>query len=132
MKLQDQVALVTGAGSGIGRAIALLFAEEGARVIVNDLTLEAAQKTVDETGAAKSRGHALAADVADSARVKAMFAEVEHRCGTLDILVNNAGIAEESDKWDEMNRKREARLHEMMSGQSIQTHWDVTQEMTDE
>ncbi len=50
MKLQDRVALVTGAGSGIGRAIALLFAEEGARVIVNNLTLEAAQKTVDENG----------------------------------------------------------------------------------
>ncbi len=50
MKLQDRIALVTGAGSGNGRATALLFAREGARVVVNDLDLAAARKTVDEMG----------------------------------------------------------------------------------
>ncbi len=46
--------------------------------------------------------------------------------------MNNAGVGEGSEKWDEMNRKGEARLREVMSGQPVQTHWDVTQEMTDE
>ena len=55
MRLKDRVAVVTGGGSGIGRATALLFAEEGARVVVNDLHLAAAEKTVQEMGAAGAR-----------------------------------------------------------------------------
>src|SRR5258706_14330729 len=92
MKLHDRIALVTGGGSGIGRAIALRFAQEGAHVVVNDLAREAAQKTVDELGA--GRGRAIVADVSDSAQVRTMFAEVERQYGgRLDVLVNNAGIA---------------------------------------
>ena len=93
MKLKDRVALVTGGASGIGRATALLFAEEGARVVVNDLHLAAAEKTVQEMGAAGAHACALAADVADSGQVRGMFAEIDRRYGGLDILVNNAGIA---------------------------------------
>src|SRR6266508_3159414 len=89
MKLKDRVALVTGAGSGIGRAIAQLFAEEGARVIANDVREEAAKETV---AAIPSGGCAIQADVADSAQVKAMFVQIEREFGTLDVLVNNAGI----------------------------------------
>ena len=90
MKLKDQVALVTGGGSGIGRAIALRFAREGARVIVNDIRRDAAQKTVDEL--APSGGRAIAADVSDSTQVRSMFAEIEQAYGgRLDVLVNNAG-----------------------------------------
>ena len=98
MRLKDRVALVTGAGSGIGRAIALRFAEEGARVIVNDVTPEKAQETVDAiaAGSEAARGRALAADVADSGQVKRMFAEIDRELGALDILVNNAGIARSS------------------------------------
>ena len=70
MKLKDRVAMVTGGGSGIGRATALLFAEEGARVVVNDLHLAAAEKTVQEMGAAGTSACALAADVADSGQVR--------------------------------------------------------------
>ena len=94
MRLEDRVALVTGAGSGIGRAIALRFAQEGARVIVNDVKQEKAQETVDAiaSGSEAARGRALAADVADSGQVKRMFAEVDREFGALDILVNNAGI----------------------------------------
>src|SRR6266511_5039915 len=94
MKLQDRVALVTGAGSGIGRAIALLFAEEGARVIVNDVRVETARQTVEAMGHQASQSRAIQADVADSGQVKSMFAEVERDFGRLDVLVNNAGIAE--------------------------------------
>jgi 3-oxoacyl-[acyl-carrier protein] reductase len=132
MKLKDRVTLVTGGGSGIGRAIALLFAEEGAHVVVNDLTVEAAEKTVEAMGSAKSRALALAADVSDSAQVRAMFATVQSRFGRLDVLVNNAGIPTPKEKGDSLNRKYEARLAEMAGGAGIQTHWDVTVETTDD
>lgn len=94
MKLEGRVALITGAGSGIGRAIALRFAEEGASVAVNDVVAEAAAKTVDAMGGARQRGFAIPADVSSSADVKAMFARVAERFGGLDILVNNAGVGE--------------------------------------
>jgi 3-oxoacyl-[acyl-carrier protein] reductase len=133
MKLADRVALVTGGGSGIGRAIALLFAEEGARVIVNDVNLDAAQATVAAMGARSEGSRAVRADVADSAQVKAMFAEIERDFPALDVLVNNAGIAETTpNEREKLSAKAQARLMEMMSGQGVQTHWDATQEMTDE
>lgn len=133
MKLEGRVALITGAGSGIGRAIAHLFAAEGARVIVNDINLEAAQQTVAQMGASKDQGHAIRADVSDSAQVRAMLAEVAKSHGTLDVLVNNAGIAETGgSKQDEVNRKGEARVSEIMLAGKIQTHWDMTQELSDE
>ncbi len=133
MKLKDRVALVTGGGSGIGRAIALLFAEEGARVVVNDLHLATAEKTVQEMGASARGGFAVAADVSDSRQVATMFDEIERRCGTLDVLVNNAGIALGPGEDLEARRQRaEARIMEMVGGEGIQTHFDVTQEMSDE
>jgi 3-oxoacyl-[acyl-carrier protein] reductase len=130
MKLQDRVALVTGAGSGIGQAIAQLFAEEGARVVVNDVNGDAAQTTASKLPS--GRGFAITADVADSGQVRAMFAQVERELGTLDILVNNAGIGAGRAEREAMGSKSEARLQEMLSGQPPQTHWDITQQMTDE
>ena len=124
MKLKDRIALITGAGSGIGRAIARRFAEEGCRVIANDVNLEAARQTVTELGGTVHR--ALQANVADSAQVRAMFAEVERELGSLDILVNNAGIAGSGENRDTLQAKGEARLQEMLRGQTIQTHWDIT------
>jgi len=132
MKLTDRVALVTGAGSGLGRAIALLFAEEGARVVVNDVRLEVAEKTVSEMKG-PAGGRAIQADVAESAQVNAMFATIERELGALDILVNNAGIAvAPGDDRAEIGRKAEARIMEMVSGQGAQTHLDVTQNLSDE
>ncbi len=133
MKLEGRVALITGAGSGIGRAIALRFAAEGARVIANDVNAESAQKTVSEMGAAKEKARAIRADVSDSAQVRAMFAEVASHFGTLDVLVNNAGISEAGpSRRDEINRKGEAQLAERMTGGDVQTHWDITQNIPDE
>ncbi|HEY4909084.1 MAG TPA: SDR family NAD(P)-dependent oxidoreductase [Methylomirabilota bacterium] len=130
MKLKDKVALVTGAGSGIGRAIAQLFAEEGARVIANDVREEAARETVASMG---SGGCAIQADVADSAQVRAMFAQIDREFETLDVLVNNAGIAGGSGaNLDRIRERSDARISEMLSDQGIQTHWDITQEMSDE
>ncbi len=90
MKLEGRVALVTGAGSGIGRSIAEVFAEEGAAVVVNDLVLESAEATVK---ALPGSGHlAVAADVSDSAAVAAMFERLDGAHDRLDVLVNNAGV----------------------------------------
>lgn len=135
MKLKDRVALVTGGGSGIGRAIALRFAEEGARVIVNDVKGPKAQETVDAiaAGSEAQRGRAVEADVADAAQVRRMFVEIERDFGQLDILVNNAGIAETGPgDRERLKAKGEARLGELMAGGPVTTHWDVTQELSDE
>jgi 3-oxoacyl-[acyl-carrier protein] reductase len=132
MKLGHRIALITGAGSGIGRAIALRFAEEGARVVVNDVTRARAEKTVAELGA-KAHGLAVEADVSDSAAVRRMFEHVERELGGLDILVNNAGIGGTGEaERGAMATKLEARLAELFSGEGIQTHWDITQSLTDE
>jgi 3-oxoacyl-[acyl-carrier protein] reductase len=135
VKLKDKVALITGAGSGIGRAIATLFAEEGARVIANDVNEKAARETVEALGAERSGARAIWADVADSGQVKAMFDEVEREFGSLDVLVNNAGIGSAGTSAADRDRLRErsdTRIMELVSGQGIQTHWDITQTMTDE
>ena len=89
MELQGRVALITGAGSGLGLATARVFAREGARVIINDIRLEAAEAAVRALG----DGHlAIAGDVSDEASVNAMVAEAEAHYGKIDILVNNAGV----------------------------------------
>jgi 3-oxoacyl-[acyl-carrier protein] reductase len=132
MKLKDRIALVTGGGSGLGRAISLLFAEEGAHVIVNELRLETAEQTVASMKG-PAGGRAIQADVADSAQVKAMFATIEREVDGLDILVNNAGIAfGPGDDRAEINRKSEAMIMELLSGQGGQTHLDATQNLSDE
>jgi 3-oxoacyl-[acyl-carrier protein] reductase len=133
VKLKDKVALVTGAGSGIGRAIAQLFAEEGARIVANDVNAPAAKETVESLGARGAGARAIQADVADSRQVKAMFAEVDRDLGVLDVLVNNAGIAvTASGDRDRLREKSDTRIMEMLSEQGVTTHWDITQEMTDE
>lgn len=109
MKLKDKVALVTGAGSGLGRAIALAFAREGAKVVVNDIAQERAAETVADIEAVGEQAFAVAADVSDSQQVKDMFARVVEIYSTIDILVNNAGLlqaveipAMEDEQWKRM------------------------------
>ncbi len=114
MTLNDRTALMTGGGSGRGRAIAVRFAEEGARVIVNDLNPETARETV---AAMKLRGRAIQADVSDGAQVAAMFGEIEKEFRRLDILVNNAGIGEAAgEELERLNQKFKARVAETLSG----------------
>src|SRR5689334_18292545 len=92
MQLEGNVALITGAGSGIGRAIALVFAREGAMIAVNDIREEAAQQVVDEIAAAGGRAMAVPADVADGRAALKMFTRFLTVWDTLDIVVNNAGM----------------------------------------
>ena len=93
--LADKVALVTGAGSGIGRAIAIAFGAAGARVIVNYHS-EGGRTEAEEVAAQAGRGAlALLADIGDEAAVAGLFHQVDERYGRLDILVNNAGIESE-------------------------------------
>ncbi|TDU68085.1 NAD(P)-dependent dehydrogenase (short-subunit alcohol dehydrogenase family) [Prosthecobacter fusiformis] len=91
--LAHKTAVITGAGSGIGQAIALLFARQGAHVEVMDLHMESAQDTADQIIAEGGSARAVACDVGDHAHVKAVFEEIGLRRPRLDILVNNAGIA---------------------------------------
>jgi NAD(P)-dependent dehydrogenase (short-subunit alcohol dehydrogenase family) len=87
--LSGQVALVTGAGRGIGKAIAVRMAASGAAVAVNDIDADSAQRTAQELG---GRARAFPADVSDPAAVEQMIAAVVREMGGLNILVNNAGI----------------------------------------
>lgn len=89
--LNGRVAIVTGAGGGLGRAHALLLASKGARVVVNDLG-EAANAVVDEIHAAGGQARAVQCSVADAGAVQAMADSVLADWGRIDILVNNAGI----------------------------------------
>ena len=92
MRLQDKVAVITGAASGMGKAIAILFAQEGAKVVVSDLTLEGAGATVSEITAIGGTATAVVANVAVEADIHKLIKAAQNSYGTLDILVNNAGI----------------------------------------
>src|SRR3954453_4232419 len=112
-RFADRCAVVTGAGSGVGRATATLLAAEGAAVVVADIRPEVAQATVDAIIAAGGRAVVSVTDVSDEASVQAMIALAVDRFGRLDVLHNNAaalgkdaygrdwGIAElDLDVWE--------------------------------
>jgi NAD(P)-dependent dehydrogenase (short-subunit alcohol dehydrogenase family) len=91
-RLKGRIALVTGAGSGIGRAIATVLASEGAHVYVTDVDGAAAQTVAGEIAAAGASAEAVTADVSRGQDVSAMFRTVDGAHGRLDVLVNNAGL----------------------------------------
>ena len=96
-KLVGQAALVTGANSGIGKAVAIALANEGAKVVVNYVTKpELADAVVDEIKANGGTAIALQADVSNEQQVQAMFQQMYQAFGTIDILVNNAGLQKDS------------------------------------
>src|SRR3984957_3454000 len=91
-QLENQTAVVTGAGRGIGRAIALKFARAGANVVCVSRTQENSEKVAAEVTTLGRKAWALAVDVADGAAVKAAAEKIIADCGKVDILVNNAGV----------------------------------------
>ena len=92
-ELTGKVAVVTGGGSGIGAAIATLFARQGATIVLIDRDASAAETTAGTIRDAGGRGSAVQCDVADTVSVAGAFAQVDADHGRVDILVNNAGIA---------------------------------------
>ena len=95
MRLAGKVALITGAGAGIGRATAELFAKEGASVVVVDLNEQTAQETVALIMQAGGKAIALQADVANTQAVENMFTQTKQAFGKLNIVFNNAGIVKQ-------------------------------------
>ncbi len=92
MKLADKVALVTGAGSGIGKEIALCFAREGAKIGVADITAETANATLKEINDLGGKAISIIMDVSDEAQVDAGVALLINEFGYVDILISNAGV----------------------------------------
>jgi 3-oxoacyl-[acyl-carrier protein] reductase len=108
-KLDGRVAVVTGAGRGIGAAEAIKMAQEGASVAVLDLSAEAGQDTVAAIKKAGGEAVAIACDVSSAKQVGAAFEEVANRFGRIDVLVNNAGLLRDNllfkmseDDWDKV------------------------------
>lgn len=108
MKLTDKVAVVTGAASGMGKQIAILYAKEGARVVVSDLNIDGAHTTVKEIETNGGSAFAIQTNVAEEADIQTLIDTTVEMYGTVDILVNNAGIMDnfepagdvEDKNWD--------------------------------
>ena len=107
MPLTDQVALVTGSGRGIGRAIALALAGQGANLVINDVDAASAEATAADLRALGREALVQGANVTDEAQVEGMVEAIMERFGRLDILVNNAGLTRDGllirmkeDQWD--------------------------------
>lgn len=92
MSLKSKVALITGAGSGLGKSIALRYAREGAKVVISDLLLEAVTRTVEEIRTFGGEAFGVTMDVSDEQGVDAGISAAVAHFGTIDILISNAGI----------------------------------------
>lgn len=92
MAIKDRVALITGAGSGIGEVIAKTFAQKGATVVINDISSEQANRVAEEIKNSGNRAIAICSDISKKPQVTEMFKTVIDTFGRIDILINNAGI----------------------------------------
>ena len=101
MKLQGLVAVITGAGSGIGRASALAFAEEGACVLAADLNPASADETAEQVRAAGGNADTAQVDVTNGEQVEAMVQRAVDRFGRIDVLFNNAGLPQAFTPFEE-------------------------------
>lgn len=111
MLLQDKAALITGAGHGIGEAVALAMAQAGARVVAADIDLDAARKVANAAAGFGQEALALQVDVGNVAEINKMIADTTDAFGRLDIIVNNAGVTRRAyimdlteEDWDRIHR----------------------------
>jgi NAD(P)-dependent dehydrogenase (short-subunit alcohol dehydrogenase family) len=123
--MEDKVVIITGAASGIGEATAILFAKEGAKVVVSDINSEAGREVVSRIEKAGGTASFLKADVASAAENKALVDFAVKTYGQLDIAVNNAGIGGEANKIAEMSiegwhRVIDVNLHSVFYGMKYQ------------
>ena len=126
-RLQDKVAVVTGGGNGIGAAISVRFAAEGARVAVLDIDLDAAEAVAREV-----KGFAVQCDVSDSSAVDRAFDRVEEALGSVDVLVNNAGITT-SGNMARVRERAESQMKEVgATGMPPTTQLDAVVRMPDD
>lgn len=109
MKLKEKTVIITGAGSGIGKETAILFAKEGATVVVNDLNRASGQKTVEEINSNQGSAIFIQGDITEAKDVEHLVEETIDRFGRIDILFNNAGISGvgklheiEEEQWEKV------------------------------
>jgi NAD(P)-dependent dehydrogenase (short-subunit alcohol dehydrogenase family) len=138
ISFQDRVAIVTGAGGGLGRAYALELARRGARVVVNDLGgardgaghSDAAAKVVEEIGAAGGAAMADGASVTELAQVQAMVTAAKEKWGRVDILINNAGILRDKSfaKMEMADFRAVVDVHLIGSANCTKAVWETMRE----
>lgn len=135
MRFAGKVAVVTGAGQGMGRAIAIRLAQEGATIVAVDVNEASAKETLDLAGLSGNtpEGIARVCNIADSAAVKALFEEVDGRYRRLDVLVNNAGIGSaKNDGFDKLLARMNERGEQMARGEKPTVYPDLICDMADE
>jgi len=130
MSVNGRIAIITGAGGGLGRAHAFFLARQGARVVVNDLSHEAADRVAAEIVAAGYEAVAIAASVTDEAAIAGLIAQTMQRWGRIDILVNNAGILRDKSfaKMSLEDFRRVVDVHLMGAVICTKAVWDIMRE----
>ena len=130
MSVNGRIAIITGAGGGLGRAHAFFLARQGARVVVNDLSHEAADRVAAEIVAAGYEAVAIAASVTDEAAIAGLIAQAMQRWGRIDILVNNAGILRDKSfaKMSIEDFRRVVDVHLMGAVICTKAVWDIMRE----
>lgn len=130
MALRERIAIVTGAGGGLGRQHALFLARQGAKVVVNDLSQEAANGVAAEIAAAGGTALAIAGSVTDEAAVASLVSRTMAAWGRIDILVNNAGILRDKTlaKMDMADFETVVQVHFLGSAYVTKAAWPLMQQ----
>jgi NAD(P)-dependent dehydrogenase (short-subunit alcohol dehydrogenase family) len=127
MKLKDRTAIVTGAGGGLGRCHALMLASLGAKVVVNDMNAESAERVAEEIRSSGGEAIGIAASVTDEAQVAAMVDKAMATWGRIDILINNAGFLRDKSfaKMDLADFRAVVDVHLMGAVICTKAVWDI-------